>query len=317
MPLRPDLVIYYEGGNQFRPASVVPSLANKALPAPPPPAPVPALSWLQVAAKYSALVARIQAAVGIAGTAAADGREPAKPDYQVVWPAGLDELDPDLAYPNLPVTLNVIQRDLDQMRTDLAKVGSDFAVSSFLWMVKDGLVLDPVRHRYIYEQLNTGNYPFRYRDMERLSNFQNRFLEKYARVHGLPFIDFAKYMPLDPDLFIDAVHTNYAGLRLQAWAGFNLLLPIVEKHLADKSWPRPSDPRRRRCPPSRRAGSPSPASRKPGTNATADEEHEAADRRAERRQGEARPVAAEGIAQEAQQCRPEGRRELDDRGALP
>ncbi len=39
-----------------------------------------------------------------------------------------------------------------------------------------------------------------------------------------------------------AVHTNYAGLRLQAWAGFNLLLPTVEKHLADKSWPRPSDP---------------------------------------------------------------------------
>ena len=49
-------------------------------------------------------------------------------------------------------------------------------------------------------------------------------------------------MPLDPDLFIDAVHTNYAGLRLQAWIVFNLLLPMVEKHLADESWPRPRDP---------------------------------------------------------------------------
>lgn len=241
VPLRPDLVIYYEGGNQFRPQSVFPQLVNKALPKPPPPTEVAAPSWLQVAAKYSALVARIRAAIGIASSTT-DGREPAKPDYQLVWPAGLDESDPDLAYPNLPVSLNTIQRDLDQMRTDLAKVGSDFAVSSFLWMVKDGLVLDPLRHRYIYEQLNSGNYPYRYRDMERLSNFQNRFLAKYAKVHGLAFIDFAKYVPLDPDLFTDAVHTNYAGLRLQAWAGFNLLLPVVEKHLADKTWPRPSDP---------------------------------------------------------------------------
>ena len=138
--------------------------------------------------------------------------------------------------------MNVIQRDLDRIRSDLAAVGSDFAVSSFLWMVKDGLVLDPVRHKYIIEQLNVGYFPFRYRELERLSQFQNRLLAKYARTHGLPFIDTARYMPMEPDFFVDAVHTNHAGLRLQAWITFNLLLPAVEKHLADKSWPRPSDP---------------------------------------------------------------------------
>ena len=47
-------------------------------------------------------------------------------------------------------------------------------------------------------------------------------------------------MPFDPDLFVDAVHTNFAGLRLQAWVTFNQLLPTVEKHLADGSWPRPN-----------------------------------------------------------------------------
>jgi hypothetical protein len=128
------------------------------------------------------------------------------------------------------------------MRTAVQKNGGDFAVSSFLWMVKDGLVMDPVRHKYILEQLNVGYYPFRYRDIERLSNFQNRLLAKYAKAHDIPFIDTARYFPLDPDLFVDAVHTNYAGLRLQAWITFNLLLPVVEKHLADKSWPRPPDP---------------------------------------------------------------------------
>ena len=99
-----------------------------------------------------------------------------KPDYRLQWPEGLSESDPDLSYPKLPVNLNWIQRDLDDMRTAVQKVGSDFAVSSFLWMVKDGMVLDPVRHKYILEQLNSAYYPYRYRDLERLAIFQNRLL---------------------------------------------------------------------------------------------------------------------------------------------
>ena len=96
-----------------------------------------------------------------------------------------------------------------------------------MWMVKDGLVLDPVRHKYILEQLNIGNYPFRYRDLERLATFQNRVFAKYAAVHGLPFVDVAGNMPFDPDLFVDAVHTNYAGIRLAAWV---ILQPAAADH---------------------------------------------------------------------------------------
>lgn len=239
-PLRPDLVVYYEGGNQFELRSIVDKVPPRSAAPKVPPA-TTAPGWLPTASRYSAIAARIRAAVGMAGSSQ-DGREWPKPDYRLQWPEGLDESDPDLSYPRLPVNLNLIQRDLDAMRTAVRQVGSDFAVSSFLWMVKDGMVLDPVRHRYILEQLNSGYYPFRYRDIERLSNFQNRLLAKYAKTHGIPFIDTARYMPLDPDLFVDAVHTNYAGLRLQAWITFNLLMPVVEKHLADRSWPRPMDP---------------------------------------------------------------------------
>ncbi len=195
LPLRPDLVVYYEGGNQFRLQSVVPDMP-KGTPVHPPQANA-APSWLQTAARYSALIARLQAAVGAAASDL-DGHEWPKPDYKVVWPAGLDENNPDLSYPDLPVNLNIILRDLESIRTDLATVGSDFAVSSFVWTVKDGMVLDPIRHRYILEQLNIANYPFRYRDMERLATFQNRVLAKYAATHGLPFVDIARYTPLRP-----------------------------------------------------------------------------------------------------------------------
>ncbi|HYI04862.1 MAG TPA: hypothetical protein VD858_08220 [Reyranella sp.] len=239
-PLRPDLVVYYEGGNQFFLQSIVDKVIPRSdAPKAPPATAVP--GWLQTASRYSAIAARVRAAIGMTGPSQ-DGREWPKPDYKLQWPEGLDEADPDLAYPRLPVSLNLIQRDLDAMRTAVNQVGSDFAVSSFLWMVKDGMVLDPVRHKYILEQLNSSYYPFRYRDMERLAQFQNRLLAKYARTHGIPFIDTARYFPLDPDLFVDAVHTNNAWLRLQAWITFNLLLPVGEKHLADRSWPRPTDP---------------------------------------------------------------------------
>ena len=236
LPLRPDLVVYYEGGNQFRPSSIVADVPKGSAVRPQPAKAAP--EWLRAGARYSAVIARVQAALG-AATSEHDGHEWPKPDYRVVWPEGLDEADPDLAYPRLPVSLNTIQRDLDRIRGDLAEVGSDFAMGSFMWMVKDGLVLDPIRHRYILEQLNIGNYPFHYRDLERLAKFQNRLFAKYAATHGIAFVDIAGVSPFDPNLFTDAVHTNYAGTRLRAWVAFNLLLPTVEKHLADGSWPRP------------------------------------------------------------------------------
>ena len=58
-------------------------------------------------------------------------------------------------------------------------------------------------------------------------------------MHGLPWIDVAGELPFDPDLFRDALHTSYAGTRMKAWITFNALIPVIEKHLADKSWPRP------------------------------------------------------------------------------
>jgi hypothetical protein len=234
--LRPDLVVYFEGGNQFR-------LETVTTDRPPPSAPRPTQTeapktWLQVASRYSALLGRVQAAIG-AAQASGEGKEWPKPDYKVVWPPGLDEQNPDPNDITLPVNLNIILHDLDDIRSAVATVGGELAVASFPWMVKDGLVLDPVRHRYIIQQLNVGNYPFRYRDLERLANFQNRVLANYAKSRGIPFVDIAGRTPLDPNLFLDAVHTNAAGGKLRGWIAFNLLLPIIEKHLADGSWPRP------------------------------------------------------------------------------
>ena len=236
LPLRPELVVYYEGGNQFRLETVVDKVPSGTAQRPAQDRQPP--RWLQQWARYSAVMNRIQSAL-VSSAAQDDGKEWPKPDYTVKWPDGVNEQDPAVGGPNLPVNLDTITRDLDQIRTDLKGIGSDFALSSFVWFVKDGMVLDPARHKYIIEQLNVANYPFRYREFERLTKFQNRYLAKYAQTYGMSFVDIAGNTPFNPDLFIDAVHTNYAGSRVRGWIVFNQLLPTIEKNLADRTWPRP------------------------------------------------------------------------------
>jgi hypothetical protein len=238
LPLRPDLVVYYEGHNQFWLPTVIPTLPQDGQSLRPtlkietPP------EWLLVTTRFSALARRIQAAAGYTGSNL-DGREWPKPDYKIVMPPGLDENDPDVYDPRLPLHLDDIVRDLDHMRSDLATVGSELAVSSFVWMVKDGLMLNPIAHKYILEDLNINEYPLHYRDLVRLATFQNRVFRNYARVHHLPFIDVARDMPLDPDLFQDAIHNTAGGVRERAWVVLQQLIPVIEQRLASGAWPKP------------------------------------------------------------------------------
>jgi hypothetical protein len=239
-PMRPDLVVYYEGANQFELSTVVkntPATGSLARRRDAGTDGVVA-SWLRNASRYLALARRAQALMGLVELPEG-GREWPKPDYAINWPQGLDEFDPDLDRPDLPINLGVILRDFDRMRGDLAAVDGELALSSFLWMVKDGLVLNPIRNRLILDDLNVHHFPFRYRDMERLATFQNRVFAKYASRRGLSFIDVASAMPFDPDLFADAIHNTYPGIRMQAWVVLQQLVPIVEKHLASGAWPKP------------------------------------------------------------------------------
>jgi hypothetical protein len=233
-PMRPDLVVYYEGANQFDLSSIAHGAegglkGRTTLPVEPP-------SWLATAARHSEIAVRLRAALTLIGDSG-NGREPAKPDYTIEWPPGLDEADPDLGHPSLPVNLGTILRDLDDMRTTLRGVGAELAVSSFVWLVHDGMVVDPLRGRFIWENLNGAYWPWRYRDMARLAAFQNRVFEKYARQQGLPFIDVARDMPRDPELFGDAIHTTATGVRVRAWVVFQQLVPIIEQRLKRGAWP--------------------------------------------------------------------------------
>lgn len=248
LPLQPDLIVYYEGANQFNLRTLVPEVPytgsmlladGERCPAGPPAGDTGGsqTSWLSGLLYESALARRVAALLG-ARSRPDGGGEPAKPDYTLVWPRDVDERDPDIARPDLPVNLSTILRDLDTIRETGAAAGVELVLASFIWLVKDGMVLDPIRHRSILDYLNHGYAPFRYRDLERLAAFQNLVFSKYAQAHDLPFIDVARLMPFDPDLYVDAIHNNYAGERLRAWVFLQGLVPVIERRLKSGAWPR-------------------------------------------------------------------------------
>jgi hypothetical protein len=256
LPLRPDLVVYYEGANQFDLQTLVPGPfeannhlladgepcpvqpASSAAPSSPPP---PAAGLLERLVRNSALVQRVQALLS-ARELPSGGGEPPKEQSKIAWPKAVDERDPEIsgqeARTELPVNLGTILDDLDTIRSSAEQSGAELVIASFLWLVKDGMVLNPIRHRAILDHLR-GNYPtFRWRDIERLATFQNRVFAKYAELNKLAFIDVAHQLPFDPDLFIDAIHNTYTGERLRAWIFLQGLVPIVESHLKSGAWPR-------------------------------------------------------------------------------
>lgn len=231
LPLEPDLVVFYEGSNDFEPMKElsVPHI---------PPKPAATFRRQTWAEDYSAIVRRALAALWL--LQGGEGREPRKSVYEVLWPAGVDERDPDVTHRPLPMDLERVIANLDAMRAALAEAGSELAVSSFIWMVYDGMRVDLSRHLPLYRYLNDTYWPVTYAHMRRMADFQNRVFENYAKRYDLVFFDVATDTPRDPDLFSDAIHMTPDGLRLQAWIYLQRLVPVIESRLSSHRWPRPA-----------------------------------------------------------------------------
>jgi hypothetical protein len=229
LPIEPDLVVYYEGSNQFWPNDFLSS---------PEPRRSRVLGFVQRdLGSYSALVNRIEYVVR---ASAQSGAEPPKPAVLVKWPADLNEQDPDLRDPRLPTTLPTILADLDTIRKTLETGGAGLVMTSFAWLVYPGMIVDPARDAYLLAYLNDTFWPFSYAHMRRFIDFQNRAFRKYAQQHQLPFIDLASEYPRDPRLFDDAIHMTRAGIHLQAWIVFNGLVPEIERRIASGTSPEAS-----------------------------------------------------------------------------
>jgi len=224
LPVRPDLVVYYEGANQFWPNSFSARPVVQIL---------RAVNPGSIVELYSAIGARVRGALDRPDT----GAEPYKPPISVEWPEHLDERDPPLDDPRLPVELPHVLRDIDSIHQAITGAGGTLMLSSFVWLVYPGLVLDAQRDAFVYRELNQRYWPFSYAHMRRFVDFENRVFQKYARERHLPFNDLAARFPRDPRLFVDSIHMTPAGIKLKAWLVFQNLVPLLERQLETGTLP--------------------------------------------------------------------------------
>jgi len=234
LPLDPDIVVYYEGSNQFYSAT---NLVTPHIPARQDLDPRDTVIEHRVPEVLRAHLATadlLDRALSGFGTLA----EPSKPAYRLDWPTVVDEQKPDVNSSHLPLQLPTVIRDLDSIRDAIEASGRTLVLCSFEWMVKGGMRLSPQRHEFIYKQLNTSLWPLRYADIRRLADFQNRVFRRYAGDRKIPFLDVAAALPQDPDLFSDAIHMTDTGERVKAWIFFQQLLPIVRGKIDSGQLPR-------------------------------------------------------------------------------
>jgi hypothetical protein len=225
LPLRPDLVVYYEGANQFQlwdVARLNQSFLNRES----------LIIPLRGIQKESAIALRLIEGIQLVGRSSTDR------DYELVWPEGVDETDPPLRHPFLPANLSGVLRDLEDMEMRLRLVEGELVLSSFFWLVSDAVQLDRSRDKTIIDYVRTHHFPFGYRDIERMADFQNRVFRKFAAARGLPFVDMAAHMPRDPNLFSDPIHATYDGVRLHAWIAAQQLAPLIARRVMEGRLPR-------------------------------------------------------------------------------
>src|SRR5262249_25815722 len=166
-----------------------------------------------------------------------DGREPWKFFGTVNWPASINEFDPNPVDPKLPVELPAIVHDLRAIHAAVHNAGSELAISSFVWLAYDGMVLDLPRQKNLHDYLNVTFGIFPYAHIRRMADFQNRVFKNFASADDDLFIDVSQFYPQDSNLFDDAIHMNQTGVRLHAWIVLQQLIPLLRERISSVRLP--------------------------------------------------------------------------------
>jgi hypothetical protein len=233
VPLDPDLLIYYEGANQFYVHTLIdPPMGSRGELDP---------NDAIVAHKLPLWMTDHLALADVTDRALnrfSSVGEPQKPAYRLKWPEGVSEGNTDPDQPHLPLDLPAIIKDLDSIRSQIKPYGGELAVAAFERFANSSMVLSPVKHKNLYQQLNTVLWPLTYSDIHRLADYQNRVFQTYASKRQIPFLDIPSSFPQDPGLFSDSVHMTETGERVKAWVFFQQLVPYVRKRIDNGDWPR-------------------------------------------------------------------------------
>jgi hypothetical protein len=236
-PLHPDIVLYYEGANDMHTAPIV-RMADGSAPVRPDPSTLQAnmtLTYLPLE-QYSALLDRIYEVAFRHGGPAG---EPRKPPHRFTFDVTQKTVDLDRR--DLPFDLHLQIANMRAMEAAAKRIGAQMFFGSFVTLARDGLLLDPDRHRIILQNLNGYYWPITYGELRQAVDYQNLAYRELARHDGVPFLEIDSHFPQDPDLFADVVHFNsQSGFRLHGWIVAQLLAPYIRDAITRGDLPKPA-----------------------------------------------------------------------------
>ena len=234
-PLRPDIVVYYEGANDLHAHWVVDQPTAEARKA------GDGRQFTEMKPlpleRYSALANRVYALLFRRG---GPGAEPPKPAHTLKF--DIDQKDPDIERADLPFRLPTQIQSIREIAAQSKRIGAELFLSTFVVIAKDGLRLDPEKHRIIWHGLNEEYAPLTYAEIQQMIGFENTVFRKLAAKDHLRLIEVYDYFPQEPDFFADTVHfAQEGGFRLQAWIVAQQLTAYIREQLKDGKLPKPSD----------------------------------------------------------------------------
>lgn len=231
LPVEPDIVVYYEGRNQFGLQPLVGynhydddnkpwmyKLFSRS-------------AWLQLIARNSNydLLKQI---------------EQSKPHQVIKLDEHVNEDNPNPYNSKLPISLPQIVSDLDEIRENLDSINSELVICSFAMVLNDSLFNTGTENASIYSYWIHDYGNIRLKEIGRLNKLENRVFENYAARHQLPYLDVATDLTGTPEAFIDGIHLSCDGMKLHGWSVFSQLLPIIEKKIENGQLPRSSQHQR-------------------------------------------------------------------------
>lgn len=228
-PVEPDMVIYYEGRNQFSTEDVsCPCLVYDAV----------ASSLLRALRKY-ALVRRIVSLGDIDVLQMIENRKVLKNKFS----KRVLVSDPDINSPYLPLNLPEILANLDSIKELNREIGSTFAVCSFAMFTNEEILSESLRYGASYSYWMHSMGPMRLKNIAQLNEFQNRVFSKYCENNNVIFIDVAKNLTRLPEGFLDGIHLHCDAMKYHAWIVFLDLLSFVEEQISNGALPKKSSQR--------------------------------------------------------------------------
>ena len=243
LPLDLDYLVYYEGANQFQPATLQKHVrveGGYALAAPPPglvgtfdETATADTTLLDSLAVWSAMARYLRSALQSGQRLA----EPAKPAQQVTLAEELLTGPFPLDRSSGVLELDAIAGDLAAIRAAVEARQARFVLSTFWWLAEPGMTVDAVWGKNVHVHLNRAYWPFRYDTVRTLADLQNRFFTAWAGANAVDLLDIAAELPHDERLAIDAIHHNELGVRLKAWVMFAQLTRWLERDLASGRLP--------------------------------------------------------------------------------